>query len=408
MTDSSDCDDADSYVNPASKEVAGNGKDDDCNGRVDDDPFVSLGELHTCYTYEGMLVCFGWAEYGQLDAGTTGTHECDTYISGPDCVTSPANLMESGILRVYSGSGNTCVINRNSELLCFGDNEYYQIGPSSTASTWSCFGATYNNCTTNPVSVTGSAVSAGIGLRHICFVDGSNTLWCRGRNNFGQLGQGHTNSTTDTVQVMQNVREVSTLANHTCAIKQDGSLWCWGYNQYGQIGNGTSGNAVSSPVSVSSDAVQVSTGWGHTCIVNSSGQAFCWGDNTNGQLCLGDTTQRTSPEPVTTLPSGRKVKKLITGNYHTCFLLDDASMWCCGANWYGQVFWGTSSCNADYVPQYQTPQQITTGVNDMFVGGYHNCFEKTDGSISCWGKNYYGQIGNSYPSYCTQPHQIFP
>jgi hypothetical protein len=37
---------------------------------------------------------------------------------------------------------------------------------------------------------------------------------------------------------------------HSCGIRGNGTLWCWGRNNYGQIGNGKTGTDVPSPVQV--------------------------------------------------------------------------------------------------------------------------------------------------------------
>lgn len=41
------------------------------------------------------------------------------------------------------------------------------------------------------------------------------------------------------ILVMTDVVQTSLGSGHTCAVKIDGSLWCWGRNDHGQLGDGT-------------------------------------------------------------------------------------------------------------------------------------------------------------------------
>lgn len=78
--------------------------------------------------------------------------------------------------------------------------------------------------------------------------DGS--LWARGRNDSGQLGDGSTTAKSNNtysqpeeaefgVKILEDVQAASGGASHTLILKKDGSLWACGDNQYGQLGDGT-------------------------------------------------------------------------------------------------------------------------------------------------------------------------
>jgi hypothetical protein len=58
-----------------------------------------------------------------------------------------------------------------------------------------------------------------------------------------------------------------------------------------------------------------------------------------------------------------------------------------GRNDYGQLGDGTYT-------RRNTPVQITSGVSSVPLGGFHTCAVKTDGSLWCWGNNWYGQLGD--------------
>jgi alpha-tubulin suppressor-like RCC1 family protein len=51
------------------------------------------------------------------------------------------------------------------------------------------------------VSASGTWTSVGCGYEHTCGVKTDGTLWCWGRNNIGQLGDGTTTDRLTPVQV---------------------------------------------------------------------------------------------------------------------------------------------------------------------------------------------------------------
>ena len=95
------------------------------------------------------------------------------------------------------------------------------------------------------------AIGVATGLSHSCAETATSTVWCWGRNDRGQLGDG---TTTDQLvpvavsggagsDVPASSRVVATGDSHTCAVASDSSVWCWGHNITGQLGDGTTTNA---------------------------------------------------------------------------------------------------------------------------------------------------------------------
>jgi len=136
---------------------------------------------------------------------------------------------------------------------------------------------------------------------------------------------------------------------------------CWGRNGSGQLGLGDTNdrgvgasemgaNLPSVDLGSGWTAVEVAAGSSHTCVrlQNGAEQALkCWGANWLGQLGLGDTTDRGGMGgqmgdslPAVQLGTGRSAVALALGDYHSCALLDDASVKCWGANRYGQLGMG--------------------------------------------------------------------
>src|SRR5262249_17752399 len=129
---------------------------------------------------------------------------------------------------------------------------------------------------------------------------------------------------------------VSAGDQHTCARKTDGTIWCWGYNQYGQLGDGTN-TTNPSPVKVMDNGpfIEVSAGGYHTCGRKGDGRLLCWGDNNVGMVGDGTTINRNTPVPVVGLPTA--AAEVSAGEDHTCARLTDGTLWCWGYNYYGQI-----------------------------------------------------------------------
>ena len=207
-----------------------------------------------------------------------------------------------------------------------------------------------------------------------------------------------------------SVQTYSTLAAglyHTCAILDDGSVSCWGYNSNGQLGDGTTTNR-NTPTQTSSlgtdrTAVAISTGQHHTCAILDDGSVSCWGDNDYGKLGDGTTTDRNTPTQTSSLGTDRTAVAISAGDYHTCAILDDGSVSCWGYNDYGQLGDGTTT-------DRNTPTQTSSLGTDrtavaITAGDYHTCAILDDGSVSCWGYNSYGQLGDGTTTNRNTPTQ---
>lgn len=231
------------------------------------------------------------------------------------------------------------------------------------------------------------ALSAG-GL-HTCDARADQTLWCWGRNEFGQIGNGTTgNPPLSPVQVgtAKIWKDVSAGGATTCARRTSDSLWCWGLNHRGQVGDGTR-TTRTRPVRVGTtfDWTGVDVGWFHTCGLRKGGTAWCWGDNSAGQLGDGTTTRRLAPVQV----AGTGWTRLAVGGWHSCGLRDQGSLWCWGRNSFGELGLGDRG-NRSW------PTRVGTASDwaDVSVSWSHTCATKASGAVWCWGRNDRGQVGD--------------
>ena len=281
-------------------------------------------------------------------------------------------------------------------------------------------------------------VVAGIatGASHSCarFTDGSVQCW--GRNIFGELGDGTSTGRPSPASVpgLSGVVDVTASSSGTCAVFADGfvrcwgnyngplltlnpsaliqglsdvvelrggnshycarlsggSVRCWGSNGRGQLGHGSSSSdSVPVPVTVSNltGVTKLAVGNEHNCAVVTSGSVRCWGRNTAGQLGDGTTTNRTAPESA--VPGVSGVIDIAAGANHTCAVLADHTVSCWGENSQGQLGDGTTT--------RKLSPTLVPGLSDVaaiVAGGQHTCALLADGTVHCWGYNNNGQLGD--------------
>ena len=186
--------------------------------------------------------------------------------------------------------------------------------------------------------------------------------------------------------------------SHTCAILENGSAMCWGLDNYGQLGDGGDATNLIKPTSfVSIDGgqtvAQIYARQLRTCIVLDDNSASCWGFNEDGQAGDDSTNTYKSPSVKVEFPQGKGVKSMGMGLKHTCAILEDDTLTCWGLDSHGALGNGDSDTSDKY-----TPQTITTPSDRKVVkvepGETHTCILLDDGGVMCWGRDNAGQLGN--------------
>lgn len=97
--------------------------------------------------------------------------------------------------------------------------------------------------------------SLAVSTSHMCAIVGAGNVECWGYNEWGQLGQvpfswGISTSTPAPVAGLGPVKSIAVGYDESCAVSMSGQLYCWGRNNHGQLGNGTEVDTVT-PVAVS-------------------------------------------------------------------------------------------------------------------------------------------------------------
>lgn len=351
---------------------------------------LSLGSVHSCATFfdgfpfYGMPKCWGGNAFGAVGDGTTLNRLVPSDVTG----------LTSAVANIAAGDGFTCAVLDDGKRKCWGSNDSSQLGDGTAMDRFT------------PIEVAGWATpyrQIEAGEVHSCALTAAGEVRCWGGNSYGQLGDGTSVDAQSPVSVAGlggDIIAISSYYRHTCALNSAGGVKCWGSNDRGQLGDGTTTDR-STPVDVMglpSDVVAISVGGFHSCAITMQGGARCWGGNESGAIGDGTTTNRSVAVAVTGLSSG--VAAISSGAFHTCALLNDASLRCWGGNSTGAVGDGTTTDRT-------VPALVSNFANDatsISSGGGFTCASTRLGRSRCWGLNNYGQLGDG----TTAPYRSAP
>ena len=338
-----------------------------------------------------------------------------------------------------SGTSRTCGI-LSGNVYCWGDNTYGQLGNNLTIDSLT------------PVKVyketgilSGKEVSNMFAAQdHNCAI-AEGEVYCWGRNNYGQLGDGTTTNRSKPVKVSgalagKTVTAVGGTQHTSCAIAES-KIYCWGSNLYGVVGKNstaTSTTSFTTPTIVATAADGVSSGLSATyaatkltsgsratnmCAI-ADGKAYCWGKNQAGQIgnnvAPSSTTYR-APVAVYSagVLSGKTVTSISLDGYsddpaspnpppytHVCVVANDA-VYCWGENNSGQL--GNASTTDTRAPIATSTSGVLSGktIIDVVAGISHSCALSSIGKVYCWGSNASGQIGDNTSTTRTSPVAVY-
>jgi hypothetical protein len=233
---------------------------------------------------------------------------------------------------------------------------------------------------------------------------------------------------TQTNGALFQAASVSYNSAFACAVKADGTVWCWGSNSYGALGIGdTTIQSATKPTQVQTamasgafltgiTSVTVAD-YGYTaCAIGTGGAVWCWGYGGYAELGIGDESSSPFAVPVVVDSSATPVTgfKTVSVSYYTvCGLKTDGTVWCWGDNYWGQAGIGTDPQSNTSLSRYVVyPTQVTklsTNATSVIANyyNYNSCASTLDGSLWCWGYNAYGNLGNGLNSgYSNIPSQV--
>lgn len=364
--------------------------------------FYNFTEGGRVYSFDDTFVLRDSVAEGQIftwglgSLGTIGDNTTQARSTPKQEFTTDINWIK---LANRSGENSFLAIKSNGTLWGWGNVASGSLGDGST----SLFRSTPRQEATsssNWIQVSTSSHSAGI--------KGDGSLWTWGRNNYGQLGEGTSGGGTERSIPRQislgasgiyGWERVECGGEHTIALRADGTLWAWGRNNNGQIGDNTTGTNRVTPRQISSGTgvgingwTQVSAGVNFSAALRSDGTLWLWGENNFGQI--GDNTIIPRSIPIQEVTLSTNWKQLSCNFYTSAAVKTNGTLWCWGRNNYGQVGDNT-------ILTRSTPRQefsASTNWKQVSSGGTHTAAVKTNGTLWVWGSNASGQIGDNTSS----------
>ena len=363
----------------------------------------------------------GFALVGLFVSVSAATGTPSRWSGKANAITTVNNLGNDPML-LLAGDKHMCYRDMGNGLLCAGDNTLGQLGLGNNTS-----GLYGKQVKTSQMASPANLNSMAGGANHICVVTSTGTpsgvVYCSGDNTYGQLGDGTTTNRNQATAVADNggfvnsgVSNVWAGGNSTCAAK-GGTLYCWGRNDQGQLGDGTTTDRLLPTVVASTfntaNSLMTSGGFsmsgGHTCATSFTGSydMYCWGDNAYGQLGDGTTTDRSVPTAVTGVVNTQGTKAIGTTRFSTC-AKGNSGVKCWGRNDKGQLGDGTTTNRSSATTVAAGTDGFVNSDGGAFAGGGDTMCMHSSQTLFCFGSNANNQISSSATASYNVPTKIAP
>lgn len=320
--------------------------------------------------------------------------------------------------QIVTGSRFTCALLTDGSVKCWGSNGDGQLGQGSLSGIRGS--ASQMGVNLPAVDLDGTATQISAGFAHVCALLTDGSVKCWGKNDMGQLGQGHTNTVGDdpnemganlpAIDLGGTAVQVSAGLSYACALLTGGTVKCWGSDVNGVLGQGDSGNIGDEPnemganlpaIDVGGTVTKISTGGAHNCVILDSGALKCWGTSRLLGNGVSGTFEGTPDQMGTNLPVtdlGGTVTQVVAARNHTCALLTDGSVKCWGrAEQLGQGLSGTTTIGNDLNEMANLPVTDLDGTAIQLASkDTHTCALLSDRSVKCWGDNDTAQLGQGH------------
>ncbi len=387
---------------------------------------MAMGIAHACIILDNNEVkCWGNNFHGQLGNDSVDNLGDNTSEMGDNLLN--VDLGSNTAKAITAGAYHTCAILDDDSVLCWGYNNYGQLGQDDTVNIGDGVGTPMSGAGVVDLGVGISAKQIAAGSYHTCAILSNDSLKCWGFNGSGQLGQDSTTNAGDGIGIPMGTLAAINLSGktplklyahdqNTCVIFTDNSLRCWGDGSNGKLGNESTvniGDGIGASMSSLTDinlgsgrtAIDVSMSNEGICVKLNNNQFKCWGSNTYGQLglshskTLGPNSGDLS-SPLTIIPLEKKqISQLKFYTTNGCAIFSDQKLRCWGYdNASGRIGWerdqGNTSNRSSKDYEMLLLEEAGNEVVDLKVGLDFACALYENEKIKCWGTGSYGKLGN--------------
>jgi len=190
---------------------------------------IAAGLAHTCARVGNVAKC--WGSNGKGELGHAPGQNGDLNGINP----TPVQASATNVTALFASSGNTCMLDGQQKVSCWGTDTSGQLGDKSAAGQSSA-----------PIAITSMPAGFKVGMSYLsgCAVAAAGPVYCWGDDEYGELGNGtfgttQYNATLVTGFSSKTFVSVSgdPIGDHYCALQNDGTVWCWGTNTQGEAGH---------------------------------------------------------------------------------------------------------------------------------------------------------------------------
>ncbi|MES2709405.1 MAG: Calx-beta domain-containing protein [Verrucomicrobiota bacterium] len=364
---------------------------------------------------DSSVLSWGSNSQGELGDGSESDRQAPGLVSTAEGVSA---LFRKTVVAVSAGGGHSLALCSDGTVAAWGDNFSGQLGDNTSETRFTPVAVSAVQGQSALFGKTVVAVSAGgadtVSGGHSLALCSDGTIAAWGENFSGELGDG--TSTNRSVPVAVDTGEGSALFRktvvaisagygHSLALCSDGTVAGWGEFSLTEAPDhlrpaavrNTQGSAL-----FGKTVVAISAGGSHNLALCSDGTIAAWGYNSTGQLGGNAMDDPYIPVAVRNTEgsalSGKTVVAVSAGRDHSLALCSDGTIAAWGGNANGQLGDNTSATRS-------TPVAVNTaqGVSALFGktavavsgGGYRTLAWCSDGTVTAWGRNNRGQLGDN-------------
>jgi alpha-tubulin suppressor-like RCC1 family protein len=145
---------------------------------------IASGYNHACaLTTDGTELCFGGNSAGQIGNGTEG----NLFTLPIQVLNSSASAPLRGIVQITAGEQDSCALTGGGGILCWGYNPQGEVGEDTKP---------HYDSPVPVTNLTSGVIEIAAGYRHNCAITSTGGVMCWGFNEYGQLGDDKLTNTS--------------------------------------------------------------------------------------------------------------------------------------------------------------------------------------------------------------------